>query len=297
MTNDKLKDFEEKKKKLMNLHDTTKETIKLKEENIRKEKKTISHLQTQYRRTEYLIDMYHDFPEESLEDMDDYEYASLASPLENVTTSCDATFNLYDETLKNMSRYNDHLNISEVLDMVTLSGSSSVASLYKSNPDWFPHGQEITDKYKIEDKLYEQIEHIKDELKSSFSQISGDFETFIQKINPPNFDPSQYQDLIGSRSMFFFKMIFDFAERSYGPTGTRRDQIGKFVFGSATPIAIADPIINECCEIWKELSSQDNSGPSVKLGNVNTVYIESLFRRLINSITTILELRKRYFKS
>ena len=95
--------------------------------------------------------------------------------------------------------------------------------------------------------------------------------------------------------MFFFKMIFEFSKNNYGFDKPRPDAIKKFVFGSATPIPSADPIIRKCYNLWIELSTQDDPAQSIKIGKVTPPYIESTFRRIIGDIASLLKLRETSF--
>lgn len=95
--------------------------------------------------------------------------------------------------------------------------------------------------------------------------------------------------------MFFFKLVFDFSEKNFGVTGPREDQIRKFIFGNSKSIPTAEPLIEGAKNLYKELSSQDSTGESVKMGKVTAGYVERLFRRLIGVMASLLQLREAYF--
>jgi hypothetical protein len=77
---------------------------------------------------------------------------------------------------------------------------------------------------------------------------------------------------------------------------TRRDNIERFVFGNNQPVVAVQPLITKCFDLWDELSSQNANSQSVKKGNVSPNYIDLLFRRIIGSMESILDLRSRYYK-
>jgi hypothetical protein len=244
----------------------------------------------------HLVKISDDLSESQLGTMDEIEWASVASPLDTVTLSGNASFYLYEETSSQAQLFNDHLNISRSLTRVSSSATDNLFTLARSKSEWFPHGEEITKDYQIEEETYEDIGYIKNELRTSFPQISKDFRVFITKFNALKSDATQYQDLIGGRSLFFLKMIFDFSEQKHGVVKHRKIQIRTFVFGSATPINSVVPFIDVCLSLYRELSGQDTCGMSIKLGAVTAEYVEGLFRRLISSTATILRLKDQYYK-
>jgi hypothetical protein len=89
-----------------------------------------------------------------------------------------------------------------------------------------------------------------------------------------------------------------FLKKNYGAKAkkNRLDDIAKFVFGSNPPIPSSMHILNQCKKIYADLSSQDPTGLSAKMGNITPVYIDNLFKELIGSIAAILKLRASNFK-
>lgn len=295
MTDENLKDFQKRKEEFKKQNNIITETIKMKKENIGKEADNIRLLEKYYRKHKYIGVMYEDVSEDQIRSMNDDQYSSFVMPLRSSGVSGETTYVLYDETKKAGYIYDQHFNITTSLDLSASGDSTSVHSFATYQPQWFPNRDRITAEYEIEDEIDKHIDFVGRELSRSFPDLKQDYDAFIKKFHSFRYDKSQYQDLIGSRSLFFFKLIFDFSKRTYGVEHPRIEAIRRFVFGSASPLVSTEPIIKTCRDIYSELSSQDASGMSVKLGSVIPAYVESLFRRLIGNIAAILNLRKRHY--
>jgi len=290
------KDFSEKKEKIRNQNDIIAETINIKRDNIQEEADTISQLERYHKNRSYVLSMYESVPIEKIKEMSDDGYSAFTTVVNSLVVSGEATFYLNEESKHTNSLYQQHFNTAASLNTMACADSTSVQVISLSAPDWFPDGDRITREYEIKDGIDNQIEYIANQLQTQFPDLKDEFDTFIKKFQAFRGDKSQYQDLIGSRSMFFFKMIFGFSKQSYGVENPRLDAIKKFVFGSAPSIPSTEPLLKACNELYREMSNQDRSNMSVKLGKVTTAYIESLFRRLIGNIAAILEFRNRYFQ-
>ena len=127
--------------------------------------------------------------------------------------------------------------------------------------------------------------------------LVDDFKNFIDKFPGLELTSSHYQDLIGARSFFYLKMVFSFSESNFGALSpkNRREDIRRFIFGNSQRLPSAEPIVERCYRMYIELSSQDPSHQSVKTGNVDSIYVETVFRRLIDCINSVLFLREQYF--
>lgn len=294
---DKLKDFNQKLRDFQKQNDLIADTIHIKRGNIEKEADTLRLLENYHVKHQYIRRMYEDVPEAEIVNMDDVDYFQFQMPLTNSGISGEVATHLHKESLETGYTFNNHQNLTASLCVSGSSDSTSVNILSISQPRWFPNRNRLTDEYKIEDELEKHISSIQKELNASFRDIKDDFDAFIRRYYAFQTDKSQYLDLIGSRSMLFFKLIFDFSESNYGvqTPKNRRNDIRRFIFGSNAPIASAEPIINTCYHLYRELSSQDSSGMSVKLGDVTVAYIEGLFRRLVGNMAVVLDLRARYF--
>ena len=155
---------------------------------------------------------------------------------------------------------------------------------------------DIKVKFDNADTHKKNIEYIKSQLKIINPDVLKDFNQFLTKFNSVKVNESQYQDLIGFRSMMYLKLIFGFCEKNYGLAKGRKKQIMKFIFGSSPYDSAADPIVTIALNLYLELSNQDKK-VSVKTGNVTEDYIKDLFRRIIDSLSSVLRLRAKYFKS
>jgi len=292
---EKVKDFSEKMVKIRNQNDIVAETINIKQENIQKEMDTISKLQRYHRKHEYILRMYENVPIEKVNEMSNGEYSAFTTVVNSSIVSGEASFYLHEESKQTNYLYQQHFATVASLDTLAGADSTSVQAISLNNPDWFPDGDGITHEYEIKDEIDNQVEYIAGQLQAQFPDLKDEFDSFIKKFRAFRGDKSQYQDIIGSRSMFFFKMIFDFSKQSYGVEYPRLDAIKRFVFGSTPIISSTEPLLKSCNNLYREMSGQDGSGMSVKIGKVSPGYIESLFRRLIGNIDAILELRNQFF--
>ena len=295
MSDDKLKDFKSTIGEYKRQDDVLEETIKIKRENIQIEADNIGLLEGYRRKRHYVRSMYEDVPEDKISQMGDGEYSFFISTLDSGTVSGSAVYHVHDETGEASDLYIQHSSTLASLGVLAGSDSTSVEVFSLSQPVLFPNGNKITQDYEIEDEIDKNIDFIGKELEAPFPEVKEDFDYFFTKFHAFQRDKSQYQDLIGGRSMFFFKLVFDFSEQKYN-VKKRIDAIRKFVFGSALPVSSTEPLIKRCRKLYGELSSQDSSGNSVKLGSVSPGYVEGLFRRLVGNIAAILDLRKRYFQ-
>ena len=229
--------------------------------------------------------------------MDATEYNQFQMPLANSAVSGELVVNLHAESVDAAHTIDHHYNMTATLCLSGSSDSTSVDTISRFQPRWFPNRDRLTDEYKIEDESEKHISSIQSELATSFPDIGDDFDAFIKRYYAFKSDDTTYLDLIGVRSTLFLKLIFSCSEQNYGVQRpkNRRNDIRRFVFGSNTPLPAFDPVIEVCYRLYNELSSQDSSGLSVKLGDVNAAYIESLFKRLLGNIAAILDLRSRYF--
>jgi len=301
-------DDEEKKKERLNDYKTTlsnfqeqddviEDTINVKRGNIEKEADIVRDLEYYQSSHRYIRRMYETVPEAEIVKMDDETYYQFKQPLTISGVSGEVATYLNRESRETEYILDNHQNLTATLCVSGSSDSTSVNVLSISQPTLFPDRDSLTDEYKIEDELGKHIDFVQRELASSFPDVKNDFDAFVRRYYAFQSDSSQYLDLIGSRSMLFFRLIFDFSESNYGPQTpkNRRNDIKRFVFGSNTPLPSADPIIETCYLLYRELSSQDSSGMSVKMGAVTAAYIDGLFRRLVGSMAAILDLRSRYF--
>ena len=269
-------------------------TISEKQKNIKLESESLLSLNKSKNQYDYYHALYKDVTPESVNNMSNEEFNVFIKPLNSLIISGSGYRDLYDES-KNVTKetliFKSKCNAMD--DLISSTGSTAYAVVHTTN--WFPNGYVITTEYSIKDSLHNQISFIKSELKSKFNNVYEDFNLFINKYYAFQSDNSKYQDLIGSRSMFFFKLIFEYVKSKYGFEYPRKDTIEKFIIGNSQPNSYTTSVSELCHDMYKELSSQDDSGNSVKLGKVSITYIETTFRSLINCIYSSLKARDKYY--
>ena len=295
MDDERMDDFRNKKEKIENQKNLIAETVDLKQSNIEKEAKTIGVLKQCENKYSYLYNMMDDVSEDQVLKMSDEEYTTFSNVFNDSTVSGEAFVHIFCDTKQSKIQYDQHYNMCASLGTACASAASGCLAVSHANPGWFPNNASILNVYQVVDELFEQIEFIRSYLKSEIPDVADDFEAFIDKYNAFKADSSKYQDLVGSRSMFFWKMIFDFSKQNYGVDLPRSDAIRAFVFGSTPPVPAFEPILMTCKLVYSDFSSQDDRLPSIKMGRVNPSYVDTMFRRLIGSIAQVLELRQKYF--
>ncbi len=157
---------------------------------------------------------------------------------------------------------------------------------------------QLVKEYLSQKEVNDEIEYIKLQLPKIVPDISADYLHFLENYYGSEPSAAKFQELIGCRSMIYFKLIYPIAE-IYGasrPASTRRQQIAKFVYGRTTAIdTSAEKTIDMTKELWDDLSDQDPSGQSVKTGNVTPEYIEIMFNKVITTLFTLLRQRELLF--
>jgi len=295
MAEDRLKDYRDKKSKIANQGKTISDIIEISQNNIQIRAKTVGELKKFENYYSYMNRMLDDVPESQIVQMDDGEYSTLTTPVLSAGISGEIFNEMLDQCRQSGHQCEHHYSSLASINSIVVSGTSGYKSLAENNPGWFPNQEQISKKHNIEDSLYEEINYIKTYLSKHLTHVAKDFEAFINKFNAFKLGSSQYQDLIGSRTMFFFKMIFDFAKQNFGFEYPRKEAIEIFIYGKATPIPYFEPIIKSCLKLYNDLSSQKAGAQSVKRGNVSPQYVESTFRRLIGEIASVLKLREQQY--
>ncbi len=187
-----------------------------------------------------------------------------------------------DDSLRELKVYN---TIMESTVMVSGTATSTCLYFHELYSDMFNDGNNIIETHKQKDRYRDNISYINNQLKVIDIEAYDDFIYFIKKMDAFDSSVSQYQDLIGLRSALFLKLFNKYP-------GTRREQIINFVFGDSTYDNKADAIISEARDLYTEMSSQDDSTESVKLGNVTALYNQDLSIRTINILAALLKLRE-----
>jgi len=294
MTKSNLEDFRNKKKELQKQKNAIEETIETKKRAIEIEAGNIRTLGQINNGYEAMRDMYDDVNESYVTQMGDQDYSIFSRPISDLVTSGAIILSIRDQSRSALKSAEMH----DALLASSASGTSATAysiDVVSSNFAWcFPNREQIVAQYEPRRKLEDEIDYIKNQLSIIDPDVCRDFEAFLQKFYIGDVE-TKYQDLIGFRSMFFLRLIFEFSERTYGTTG-RRKQIKRFVFGSTPYNTTADTIIKGAMDLWSELSDQDSIGNSVKLGHVTKTYVETIFPITIGVIASLLKLRERVFR-
>ncbi len=295
MSDEKLKDFKSLKEAVGKQRRLVDDTIDIKQDNIEQETKSIGELRKCSNQYGYIDDILNDVPDDQIASMDDAEYDAFTGIARDTVFSGEVVYDVYKESRSGSAQYVQHYNYCASLDQITVSGTSGYIAMSNAKPEYFPNKDKIIQTYQVEDKLFSNIDSIRDYLGKHFPDILPDYEYLIDKYNAFKADSAQYQDLIGSRSLFFYKMIYEYTKSTYGFDKPRIDSIRKFVFGSTAPISSAESMIRSSKRLWDEFSDQNDPTQSIKLGNVTPPYVDSTFRRIIGSIATILNLRDMHF--
>jgi len=297
MSEERLKEFRQLKERIGEQKKRVGDVIVIKQGNIAQDSKTIAELKKCEANYFYLDIMMNDVSEDKIVQMSDGDFAFFTNPIRSPAISGEVIVDVYEQSKSGSVQYGQHYSVCASLDSVMQSGTSGYMALANARPEWFPNKDQITREYKVEDNLFKEIDYIRGYLNGYLPDVAGDFDAFIDKYNAFQSDSSQYQDLIGSRSMFFFKMIFEFSKQIFGVEFPRANAIRKFVFGNAAPVSIAEPIIQDCKDLYIELSNQNDPSQSVKLGNVTPEYVDSIFRRIIGDIAALLKLRENNYRT
>ena len=184
-------------------------------------------------------------------------------------------------------------NSENLIAATPVSGSASYTafSVSRAYPQYFPNSKKIFDKYKPQFQVNENIAFIKSQLAKQFPAVLPDFQRFLDNMSAFDITTSAFIEFIGLRSVFFHKLVF--AQNSHLQT---YDAIMAFVYGKRKSIDLsAQNIVSFSFEVWNELSSQDFSGMSVKLGNTDVEYLKTLYRRVIGMTASLLRARSKFF--
>jgi hypothetical protein len=282
-------------KKLSAQSKKTEETIEAKQKKVEQEQDNIITLQGYKNLIDCTFDYIHDAKDKA-DKMPENIFYGVRMSSNAVLVSEPTVKVISDESKKDYNRSIQHAKTMNATLPIAASGAYSIGTLAISNPQYFPNSKSISAKYQQEDELEVNIKYIKTELPNITPNIIEEFEAFVRKFRSTKPAEEKYLDLIGCRSMFFYKLIFKNARIIAGPNQARRDAVQIFASGGK-PLDTADePIINRIKDLWDELSGQDNSSApnSVKLGDVTLDYNERLFRRVVSDITALLKLRNKY---
>ena len=146
-------------------------------------------------------------------------------------------------------------------------------------------------------KVDEDIEFIKSRLSTIQPDVSADFQRFLTTYYSEADTTTKYMELIGLRTLVYFRFVFAFAESAGFRSSTRAQQMRCFLYGN-NPITDkpAEDILILTKELWDDLSDQDPSGQSIKAGRVTATYVELIFRKAITILSALLREREMVFR-
>lgn len=273
------------------------DSIGLLHNKISLESKTIRILKEQDKNLSCLEELYGNTEQGKLDQIDENEYSQVLFPLSTAISFEPMYRSLKEDVEKQFNDISQYNNVLISATPVTYTAKGTASVIVKSGSLVFTDGENIIKKYDDKLDLEKDIEYIRNYLNANFSDIIDDFNHFTSLYHAFETSPSSYQEIIGLRSMIFFKLIFPFVKTKYGFDKPRKDAIIKFVFGTNTFLSTTQPIIDNAHNLYKELSEQDDTRPSAKLGNVTKQYAEDLVIKAIGALASLLRLRDKYFKA
>lgn len=297
MSEQNQKNFEDKIERTKEIVRAADEAIERKRAAIGTEAESIEELGKFKNNCGFVIDLYESGATVEVGKFSDKQFLRFMIPINDIITSGSFIHQVSDESQKAVSIAQGHSTILAATGSTTSTAAINAEIISAEMPQFFVNRVDTIEKYKPEDEFMENVGYIRSQLPRVEPDITEDFEYLIKKFNAFKTSRSDYQDLIGSRSTFFFRLIFEFAITNYPNNLTRKEQIYHFVFGSASPIPAAEPMIVSALDIYRELSAQNAStGISAKEGKITPQYAEVTFRRLISIVSSLLRLREKYFQ-
>lgn len=281
-------------KKLRSYRTDFKKAIEIKQKSVKRVSQSINKLENILNKCDYIINVYENASGSAILKMGKTEFENWMIPIASFTATASIGSVIYSQSDVRFGEISKELLVIQSTDGTADNSIKSIKLLSASNPASLPNVNNIEYQYRIKDELDKNIEFLKIELRKITPDIEEDFESFVNKFYAFKTDVTKYQDLIGARSMFFNKFIFDYVEQTYGRQPNRKKDIEKFVFGSAMPVAIADAEITKSKDLYSKLSAQ--TGRSAKLGNLTLAEIEVQFRDIINTMASIIKLRNSYYQ-
>jgi hypothetical protein len=268
----------------------------IKRSNIAKEAKSLKVIDEAINATSFIIDTFEKANYDALQVIELSGFERIISPISVVASFEPLILNIKENAIKTQDMIVESQN-NLLAATPLISAFATTASLIISEPisiSVFPSGKEILEKYNPLHKLTDDIEYLKLQFSMIEPNISVDFEHFINTFYAFKTNPALYQEIMGARSMFYFKLMFPYVEKHYGKQDCRFRDIWKFTFGNYRGSThLLESPVNIAKDIYNEISNQKNQ--SIKLGNVDSNYVEDIFVRLIGTMAALLKLRESYY--
>ncbi len=250
--------------------------------------------------TSFAIDLYGSLVEPKVNEMSETDFRGMMNPLSNMVR--------FGTTFITLHRTKDVKSYLQTFE-ATASGGSAVfsASVADSTVNFigFTHPQEperariqgLLETYFSQLKPEEDIRYIEERLPKILPNVAEDFKHFLANYYASKQNELKYQELIAFRTIFFMKLVEEFAKLHGCPDSvSRKEKITFFAFKSSkTTDPNAEKIAEAAFSLWKTLSTQDSSALSVKMGNVTASYIDLLFHNVLIVAATLLRQNENYW--
>jgi hypothetical protein len=246
----------------------------------------------------FIVESINDISEDSVKTMSETDYSYSIKPYQEWRPSGGTVNELLVVFNRNDSAMSMIGSTAVALSSTATLVASEINTRLNTNPSLYPQRNNYTPSFNEESDINKDIDSIREELPKITPNILDDFNNFIIKFQTFKDNSSRYQELIGFRTTLFFKLIFRFAEDNNviltknGGAANRMDQIRYFATKSITPLPITEIHVNSAKALWDEFSSQDTS---VKMGNVSDAEINSLYRKCLSNLNSLLVIRKIYY--
>lgn len=235
----------------------------------------------------FLLDLYGPIDEAALDSVPTQDYAPMILPLGNVVHYGNAFISLGQDTpdiQQYLSRMIPLASSTSAVFAATTSGTTfGYMAFARSVPTETERLRGLLIRYLSELGIEDDIKYIRDRLPHVVPYVSADFEHFLSNYYATGDSQLKYQELIGFRSLFFIKLIDGFAaQHGANETTTRKGRILIFAAGGPdNKDKDVNRLANSAMSLWRDLSGQDSSQMSAKLGNVTAEYIKLLFNQCI----------------
>lgn len=192
MSEEHLKDFEEKMNDLEEEEKAAEEAIDIKRKTIEGEGENIRQLEGLVDKFKFTQGLYGSVPKSEIVSFDTPTYQEFIGPLTDLSTPGLSAIHIRDES---RAQYTQSSNHTIILTAVNATGANAVSggeAISRGNPRWFPNHEEIIQRYKRADDLDKDIAYIKSQLPRITPDVSEDFDAFVNKYYAFKVDTTKY---------------------------------------------------------------------------------------------------------
>jgi len=248
----------------------------------------------------FLTEVYGTPSEWRLDKLSDEEYLSFAQPLSNSIMHGTEFISLSDNIKSVRSHLNKFVAVpsgsSTAFTTSVVASTDSFVEVFPADSPEYDRMIDSLNRYLDSIHLNEELEYIKQRLPKLEPDVSKDFDHFLQNYYASTQSNLKYQELIGFRSLFFLKLIDGFADIQYVPQSaneerlTRKSRILFFVSGQRiSNDEQLKTLADTATTLWDNLSNQDSTSMSVKMGNVTSNYVSLLFHEAIIVVSSLIQ--------